>query len=647
MTQAQSKSYGGVKKKLMGAVCMLLVASIMMVSSTYAWFTLSTAPEITGISTSVGANGNLEMALLNGVENGTDTDADTYAETARIKSGVGNSMANTTAGWTVQKANLTWGNLVDLTTGYGLETIKLMPAAANYAEGAAQSKLDTTSLLATAVYGKDGRVNTTDGSTLSAVYSDGGFTYSASQHYGVRAVGVASNVTAREAAFNSAKNSYRISVANTQSAISANVGAFMPIVTGLLAESGNIDFNMNKAQITGMIAIAEGMLKDFQGMDVAMKNAILATAAASNSVTKDQFETIQTALASVTDASTLKNTLTATEKFVNGTVPEGVSEYLDDATNAETSISSAIASLQSKLKKDGADIGDDEKVDVSAEAEKLLGEDIKGTTKKYTNPIKVYLTGGALGTLAKYHGTFMLKDIESVGTAYAGYGVDTDGTWTNTDAKLAGVTAAVTGLTYSEGSTTEAKTITDTYGYVLDMAFRTNATGSYLKLQTAATQRIYQGDNNNADTQGSGSNMTFTYGDDVTAAQAEKLMKAVRVVFFNPENGNIYATAKLGDVDTDTPQVAKANLVVDPLEGDKADKIVEMQQNQATKVSILVYLDGGSIDNSAVSNGAQTGTAMKLNLQFASSVNLVPMQNSALKNGTGTTSGAGGEDVGG
>ena len=35
MTQAQSKSYGGVKKKLMGAICMLLVASIMVVSSTH------------------------------------------------------------------------------------------------------------------------------------------------------------------------------------------------------------------------------------------------------------------------------------------------------------------------------------------------------------------------------------------------------------------------------------------------------------------------------------------------------------------------------------------------------------------------------------------------------------------------------------
>ena len=97
MTQAQSKSYGGVKKKLMGAVCMLLVASIMMVSSTYAWFTLSTAPEITGISTSVGANGNLEMALLN---------TDTYGDMTTIKSAVGDSSA--VAGKSVTASNITW-----------------------------------------------------------------------------------------------------------------------------------------------------------------------------------------------------------------------------------------------------------------------------------------------------------------------------------------------------------------------------------------------------------------------------------------------------------------------------------------------------------------------------------------------------------
>ena len=52
-----------IKNKLIAAIAMLLVSSIMMVSSTYAWFTLSTAPEVQGITTTVGANGNLEIAL--------------------------------------------------------------------------------------------------------------------------------------------------------------------------------------------------------------------------------------------------------------------------------------------------------------------------------------------------------------------------------------------------------------------------------------------------------------------------------------------------------------------------------------------------------------------------------------------------------
>ena len=38
-----------IKKKLMAATAMLLVAAIMTVSSTYAWFTLSTAPEVSFI----------------------------------------------------------------------------------------------------------------------------------------------------------------------------------------------------------------------------------------------------------------------------------------------------------------------------------------------------------------------------------------------------------------------------------------------------------------------------------------------------------------------------------------------------------------------------------------------------------------------
>lgn len=635
MTQAQSKSYGGVKKKLMGAICMLLVASIMVVSSTYAWFTLSTAPEITGISTSVGANGNLEMALLNGSENGA-ADTDTYADLTKIKSAVGDSVATTND---AKKSNITWGNLVDLSTGYGLEQIKLMPAAVKYAEGGT-TNLDKASMLATAQYGADGRVKDVDGTTVSAVYNEG-FKYSDTQSYGVRAVGVASNVTAREAAFNSAKNSYRISVANTQRAVNDNSAAFMDIAMGLLGDSNNVSYDLDKSKINGMIAIANGMLKDFYGMDIAMKNAILAQAAQNKTaVNEEQFKAIQSALAGVGTASALQEKLALTETFMQGSTPEGVTAYVADAVAAEKTLTDTITGLNEALKtiKDGVTTAN-----VQTQVEALLGESLPHVTFKTPTPVKVYMTGGVLGKLAEYHGTFLLTAVSGAAQAYAGYGHKVTGTeaadsWQDDTAKLAAVTTAVSNLQYEADAAADT-TITDTYGYVLDMAFRTNAAESYLKLQTAAAQRIYQEGSTNADTQGSGSNITFTYGEGaeaVTADQATKLLQAVRVVFFNPENGSIYATAKLSTPDMTTANQAKADLVVDTPEGGKADKIVDMTQNQATKVSILVYLDGANIDNAAVSNGSKTGTAMKLNLQFSSSADLVPMENSALKNGTGT-----------
>ena len=50
-------------QKLMGAIAMLLVASIMMSATSYAWFVLSTAPEVTDLTTTAGANGALEIAI--------------------------------------------------------------------------------------------------------------------------------------------------------------------------------------------------------------------------------------------------------------------------------------------------------------------------------------------------------------------------------------------------------------------------------------------------------------------------------------------------------------------------------------------------------------------------------------------------------
>ena len=54
----------GIRSKLTAAVAMLLVSLILLVSSTYAWFTLSTAPEVKNITTTVAGNGSLEIALM-------------------------------------------------------------------------------------------------------------------------------------------------------------------------------------------------------------------------------------------------------------------------------------------------------------------------------------------------------------------------------------------------------------------------------------------------------------------------------------------------------------------------------------------------------------------------------------------------------
>ena len=136
------KLISSIRAKLVSAVAMLLVAMIMVVSSTYAWFTLSTAPEVTGISTSIGANGALEMALMN-----------KSGDLAAITAGVGDSMSVTTNN--IDDVNRTWGNLVDVSNDgvYGLNQIVLMPSQLN-----ATGNTLANAMLKTPVYGADGRV---------------------------------------------------------------------------------------------------------------------------------------------------------------------------------------------------------------------------------------------------------------------------------------------------------------------------------------------------------------------------------------------------------------------------------------------------------------------------------------------------------
>ena len=66
--ERKQMSTKGLKSKLTAALCMLLVGVTLVVSATYAWVVLSTAPEVSGIETTVGANGALEIWLNEGQE---------------------------------------------------------------------------------------------------------------------------------------------------------------------------------------------------------------------------------------------------------------------------------------------------------------------------------------------------------------------------------------------------------------------------------------------------------------------------------------------------------------------------------------------------------------------------------------------------
>ena len=197
-------------------------------------------------------------------------------------------------------------------------------------------------------------------------------------------------------------------------------------------------------------------------------------------------------------------------------------------------------------------------------------------------------------------------------------------------------------LTQPNGAATD--TISDTYGYALDMAFRTNAAESKLQLAGEGVQRVYE-QGTNTDTLGKGSTMTFTAGDGMKPEAVQPLMEAIRVAFIDPDTGKIYGVATLKDIkpgDGGTTGILtlqdyrfeEGKLVVTEKAAPSAE-LMDLPQNTAVKLTVVVWLDGDAVDNSMVANSAESLTG-SMNLQFSSSATLVPMENSALKNGTGT-----------
>lgn len=116
-TQKRIKAYQaalpGLREKVIAVALLLAMSASMMTSATFAWITLSRSPAVTGMQTTVAANGNLEIALVDSEGNMPD------------ESGTEDSSASQG----MVAANTTWGNLINLSDPvYGLDQIALRPA---------------------------------------------------------------------------------------------------------------------------------------------------------------------------------------------------------------------------------------------------------------------------------------------------------------------------------------------------------------------------------------------------------------------------------------------------------------------------------------------------------------------------------------
>lgn len=621
------------KSKLMAAVSMLLVSAIMVSVTTYAWFILSTAPEVKGMSTTVGSNGALEMALLT-------TDSATNMD-EKIKSGVGDSIA--TSG-DVTAANITWGNLVDLgDTSYGLDQITLYPAQLSGITGLSR----TASALSYAVYGTDGRVANLDGMTESGVRNKNGSFVADTTSYGVRAIGRAVAADEIKKNFNDAKTEYET---HSKNAVRYANGAFGDNLETLLSAAQTVYINrLQKTDYfseTKNILVALNDLKSaVEEMQLAVKSAI---AADKNSKATNVTQSI--AKAAIKDIAlndyqndpvygTIVKDLNTLYSSISEKITTAENYTKEDITNPDEPKHTPVSLDQFKplleallgVEGDGQNEGTKMVFELKDESGKLIEKEDRtpwtitdyaelAAVSSRVKSLEAKIRYGLFKDMAHITGSISANinynNIPGVGTVTAAEPVD----------KVA-IDDAVAKLNMPQGTGgAEEAFIENYYGYAIDLAFRTNASNNKLMLSTKAQSRV-----SGNEVMGAGS--TFTFDKDVAVDDA--VVNALRVAFVDA-NGNVKGVAKLDKtaVADNAKQYALKMYAVTKLEngvltfGAQTDEIMALPQSKAAMLTAIVYMDGTDLDNTVA-----TGVTGKLNLQFCGSVNLTAMDYSGYNKG--------------
>lgn len=667
------KLISSIRAKLVSAVAMLLVAVIMVVSSTYAWFTLSTAPEVTGISTQIGANGSLEMALV-------PADGDLEKITSEAGDGaLGNLL----------EKNLTWGNLVDLSDeGYGLGVINLYPSKLNINSGVIQ---DTPVQIP--LYGADGRVSDLDATkTMTSVYDSTAQKFYAENtiSYGVRAIGAASGMTNLQLNYRDARSKAATAASNAKTLASQTLNnngsalANIAIEYGMGADTASF----GSSDVVALRGLITGTQKVMTNIEESYKLYIAAFATSKAAQDKTVAETVANSIYSTATAtgdsykslSELMTVLQDNDVDLNSLV-SGLAARISAFEATKAKVEAADAALQplettlasnpdatftwEQIKGAMTPLADTSKIKVNGfdagSVKDNLGDLVSSVTSQGGLKVSLATGAGVFADIADHCGDYVadvtIEKVEYNGIVLNNMAAKME-TKTSVNPTYLSATSSEAELAGSPaGTSAEKQPFTEFYGYIIDMAFRTNAAESNLLLQTTAVDRIY-GDNNNETTMGHGSTMTYTSAE-LELDKVKALMSCVRVVFFNPNDaeeglGTVLAYAKLDmskakvdDTDNVTAPLVLYTIGEDGGETFRDDAVITaLTQNVAIAVSAMVYLDGENLGNDAVAATSGSSLTGKMNLQFASSAALIPMEDGNLHTPNSGSSNAGSSDAG-
>ena len=583
-----------VRTKLAAAVAMLLVSTIMLTTTTYAWFVLSTAPEVKGMSTTVGSNGSLEIALLN---NATGANVNT------ISSGVGDSNVVKA----VTAANVTWGNLVALNdASYGLSGVTLYPAALNVAEkqGDQPNKLvNLYNILKYPTYGVDGRVAALSANTEAGTLKNNTFQTDHAD-YGVRAIGSVTKADPKAHNFALARNGFAQSLRSAQNAAQSALSENAELLVGMVIGEAT-GASPAKNQVVALKNTLDGLQTAAEKLEEALKYAVVARSLAKDSGLDEVTFDTATLSEQDTDFGTQIAALNLFKRNIK--TAQDAMPSMDKASYTFADVETSFRALMSGVTVAGK---------TTAEIKKMKDDGGETAVMNWFTTMSerervIRATSGLLVDAANFVDTLSCNV-----TIYNAYPASVVIDPKQNPIYMTTVGNKVNGYESPNGGAEQA-IITTTYGYIVDLAVRCSSGG---KLMLSNAVNRVTGDD---ETAGAGSTFTKTTGNIAD-------LSGLRIVFVDAENNNILGVASPVATDASATnsiyELHMFNYTVDAdgcvALGTQAndDTITTLTADTIKKISVLVYLDGGSSKYAAES---ASGT---LNLQFRTDANLVPME---------------------